>query len=77
MKYFEFTTGHDGQGRVKAVADGNGHLFHGTASFGEFGANLDALIADLDGRIRKEAQRYFEELDKDGGWPGLPIRVSR
>jgi hypothetical protein len=76
MKRFEFTTEDDGQGRIKPLPSGTGHMFPGCASYGAFCANLDALIAELDDRIRTEARRYFEELDKKGGWSSLALPPS-
>lgn len=76
MKRFEFTTEDDGQGRIKPLPSGTGHMFPGCPSYAQFSANLDALIAELDGRIRTEARRYFEELDRKGGWDSLILPRS-
>ena len=59
MKTFEFTTGHDGQGRVKPLVGGTGHMFPGAASYPEFSSYIDALQAELE-RVRDEAKRYFD-----------------
>ena len=59
MRQFEFSTGQDGQGRVKPIVSGTGHMFPGAASYLEFSECIDALQADLE-RIREEGKKYFE-----------------
>jgi hypothetical protein len=59
MRQFEFSTGHDGQGRVKPIIGGTGYMFPGAASYPEFSECIDALQADLE-RMRGEAKRYFD-----------------